>query len=198
MKLFGSNIILAQRQLVWDALNDPDVLKDTIPGAQSVTQTNKDEFEAVVEAKVGPVKAKFTGKIKLTDIDPPNGYKISGQGQGGAAGFAKGSAEVNLIDNEDQTTTLNYTVDAQIGGKLAQIGQRLVQSTAISLSEQFFDNLSKRFVEDTVGEIEEDNKVALKDKNYILNLFNSSEIKVKFILGILLLSLAMSIFIYVR
>jgi carbon monoxide dehydrogenase subunit G len=198
MKLFGSNIILAQRQLVWDALNDPDVLKDTIPGAQSVTQTNKDEFEAVVEAKVGPVKAKFTGKIKLTDIDPPNGYKISGQGQGGAAGFAKGSAEVNLIDNEDQTTTLNYTVDAQIGGKLAQIGQRLVQSTAISLSEQFFDNLSKRFVEDTVGEIEEDNKVALKDKNYILNLFNSSGIKVKFILGILLLSLAMSIFIYVR
>ena len=198
MKLSGSNIILAQRQLVWDALNDPDVLKDTIPGAQSVTQTNKDEFEAVVEAKVGPVKAKFTGKIKLTDIDPPNGYKISGQGQGGAAGFAKGSAEVNLIDNEDQTTTLNYTVDAQIGGKLAQIGQRLVQSTAISLSEQFFDNLSKRFVEDTVGEIEEDNKVALKDKNYILNLFNSSGIRVKFILGILLLSLAMSIFIYVR
>ncbi|MDC3272673.1 carbon monoxide dehydrogenase subunit G [Hyphomicrobiales bacterium] len=198
MKLSGSNIILAQRQLVWDALNDPDVLKDSIPGAQSVTQTNKDEFEAVVEAKVGPVKAKFTGKIKLTDIDPPNGYKISGQGQGGAAGFAKGSAEVNLIDNEDQTTTLNYTVDAQIGGKLAQIGQRLVQSTAISLSEQFFDNLSKRFVEDTVGEIEEDNKVALKDKNYILNLFNSSGIKVKFILGILLLSLAMSIFIYVR
>ena len=198
MKLSGSNIILAQRQLVWDALNNPDVLKDTIPGAQSVTQTNKDEFEAVVEAKVGPVKAKFTGKIKLTDIDPPNGYKISGQGQGGAAGFAKGSAEVNLIDNEDQTTTLNYTVDAQIGGKLAQIGQRLVQSTAISLSEQFFDNLSKRFVEDTVGEIEEDNKVALKDKNYILNLFNSSGIRVKFILGILLLSLAMSIFIYVR
>lgn len=198
MKLSGSNIILAQRQLVWEALNDPDVLKDTIPGAQSVTQMNKDEFEAVVEAKVGPVKAKFTGKIKLTDIDPPNGYKISGQGQGGAAGFAKGSAEVNLIDNEDQTTTLNYTVDAQIGGKLAQIGQRLVQSTAISLSEQFFDNLSKRFVEDTVGEIEEDNKVALKDTNYILNLFNSSGIKVKFILGILLLSLAMSIFIYVR
>jgi carbon monoxide dehydrogenase subunit G len=198
MKLSGSNIILAQRHLVWDALNDPDVLKDSIPGAQSVTQTNKDEFEAVVEAKVGPVKAKFTGKIKLTDIDPPNGYKISGQGQGGAAGFAKGSAEVNLIDNEDQTTTLNYTVDAQIGGKLAQIGQRLVQSTAISLSEQFFDNLSKRFVEDTVGEIEEDNKVALKDKNYILNLFNSSGIKVKFILGILLLSLAMVIFIYVR
>ncbi len=198
MKLSGSNIILAKRQLVWEALNDPDVLKDTIPGAQSVTQTNKDEFEAVVEAKVGPVKAKFTGKIKLSDIDPPNGYKISGQGQGGAAGFAKGSADVNLIDNEDQTTTLNYTVDAQIGGKLAQIGQRLVQSTAISLSEQFFDNLSKRFVEGTVGEIEEDNKVALKDKNYILNLFNSSGIIVKFILGILLLSLAMSIFIYVR
>jgi len=198
MKLSVSNIILAQRELVWEALNDPDVLKETIPGAQSVMQTNKDEFEAVVEAKVGPVKAKFTGKIKLTDIDPPNGYKISGQGQGGAAGFAKGSAEVNLIDNGDKTTTLNYTVDAQIGGKLAQIGQRLVQSTAISLSEKFFNNLSNRFAEETVSEVDGDSKVALKDKNYILNLFNSSGIRVKFVLGILLLSLAMSIFIYVR
>ncbi|MFQ3361513.1 MAG: SRPBCC family protein [Alphaproteobacteria bacterium] len=198
MKLSGSNIILAKRELVWEALNDPDVLKETIPGAQSVMQTNKDEFEAVVEAKVGPVKAKFTGKIKLTDIDPPNGYKISGQGQGGAAGFAKGSAEVNLIDNGDKTTTLNYTVDAQIGGKLAQIGQRLVQSTAISLSEKFFNNLSNRFAEETVSEVDGDSKVALKDKNYILNLFNSSGIRVKFVLGILLLSLAMSIFIYVR
>jgi uncharacterized protein len=198
MKLSGSNIILAKRELVWEALNDPDVLKETIPGAQSVMQTNKDEFEAVVEAKVGPVKAKFTGKIKLTDIDPPNGYKISGQGQGGAAGFAKGSAEVNLIDNGDKTTTLNYTVDTQIGGKLAQIGQRLVQSTAISLSEKFFNNLSNRFAEETVSEVDGDSKVALKDKNYILNLFNSSGIRVKFVLGILLLSLAMSIFIYVR
>ena len=198
MKLSGSNIILAKRGLVWEALNDPDVLKETIPGAQSVMQTNKDEFEAVVEAKVGPVKAKFTGKIKLTDIDPPNGYKISGQGQGGAAGFAKGSAEVNLIDNGDKTTTLNYTVDAQIGGKLAQIGQRLVQSTAISLSEKFFNNLSNRFVEETVSEVDGDSKVALKDKKYILKLFNSSGIRVKFVLGILLLSLAMSIFIYVR
>ena len=198
MKLSGSNIILAKRELVWEALNDPDVLKETIPGAQSVMQTNKDEFEAVVEAKVGPVKAKFTGKIKLTDIDPPNGYKISGQGQGGAAGFAKGSAEVNLIDNGDKTTTLNYTVDAQIGGKLAQIGQRLVQSTAISLSEKFFNNLSNRFAEETVSEVDGDSKVALKDKNYILNLFNSSGIRVKFVLGILLLSLAMSIYIYVR
>jgi len=198
MKLSGNNIVLAKRQLVWEALNDPDILKDTIPGAQSVVQINKDEFEAVVEAKIGPVKAKFKGKIKLTDIDPPKGYKISGQGQGGSAGFAKGSAEVNLVDNGDETTTLNYIVDVQVGGKLAQIGQRLIQGTAISLSEKFFNNLSDRFVEEQVNEIEKNEKTVLKNKNYILNLFVSSGIRVRFILSILLLSLAISIFIYVR
>ena len=136
MKLNGENIIQAPRMQVWEALNSADVLKATIPGAQSVEQTSADEFEATVEIKIGPVKAKFKGKINLSDIDPPNGYKITGQGSGGTAGFAKGSAVVNLTDND---------VDAQVGGKLAQVGQRLIQSASKTLADQFFNNLENYF-----------------------------------------------------
>jgi len=145
MKLNGENIIQAPRMQVWEALNSSDVLKETIPGAQSVEQTSADEFEATVEIKIGPVKAKFKGKINLSDIDPPNGYKITGQGSGGAAGFAKGSAVINLIDGDANTTKLVYDVDAQVGGKLAQVGQRLIQSAAKTLADQFFNNLENYF-----------------------------------------------------
>jgi len=145
MKLNGENIIQAPRMQVWEALNSSDVLKETIPGAQSVEQTSADEFEATVEIKIGPVKAKFKGKINLSDIDPPNGYKITGQGSGGAAGFAKGSAVVNLIDGDANTTKLVYDVDAQVGGKLAQVGQRLIQSASKTLADQFFNNLENYF-----------------------------------------------------
>jgi len=145
MKLTGENIIQAPRMQVWEALNSSDVLKETIPGAQSVEQTSADEFEATVEIKIGPVKAKFKGKINLSDIDPPNGYKITGQGSGGAAGFAKGSAVVNLIDGDANTTKLVYDVDAQVGGKLAQVGQRLIQSASKTLADQFFNNLENYF-----------------------------------------------------
>jgi len=145
MKLNGENIIQAQRMQVWEALNSADVLKETIPGAQSVEQTSVDEFEATVEIKIGPVKAKFKGKINLSDIDPPNGYKITGQGSGGTAGFAKGSAVVNLTDGDANTTKLVYDVDAQVGGKLAQVGQRLIQSASKTLADQFFNNLENYF-----------------------------------------------------
>jgi len=145
MKLNGENIIQAPRMQVWEALNSSDVLKETIPGAQIVEQTSADEFEATVEIKIGPVKAKFKGKINLSDIDPPNGYKITGQGSGGAAGFAKGSAVVNLIDGDANTTKLVYDVDAQVGGKLAQVGQRLIQSASKTLADQFFNNLENYF-----------------------------------------------------
>ena len=145
MKLNGENIIQAQRMQVWEALNSADVLKETIPGAQSVEQTSADEFEATVEIKIGPVKAKFKGKINLSDIDPPNGYKITGQGSGGTAGFAKGSAVVNLTDGDANTTKLVYDVDAQVGGKLAQVGQRLIQSASKTLADQFFNNLENYF-----------------------------------------------------
>ena len=145
MKLNGENTIQARRMQVWEALNSADVLKATIPGAQSVEQTSADEFEATVEIKIGPVKAKFKGKINLSDIDPPNGYKITGQGSGGTAGFAKGSAVVNLTDSGANTTKLVYDVDAQVGGKLAQVGQRLIQSASKTLADQFFNNLENYF-----------------------------------------------------
>ncbi|HUD51164.1 carbon monoxide dehydrogenase subunit G [Parvibaculum sp.] len=142
MEMSGEYRIPAPRETVWAALNDPQVLRDTIPGAESVDKTADDEFEAVAKAKVGPVSARFKGKVKLTDIDPPNGYTISGEGNGGAAGFAKGSAQVRLID-DNGVTVLSYKVNAQIGGKLAQIGQRFIDSTASKLADEFFGNFSK-------------------------------------------------------
>ncbi|MBX3505276.1 MAG: carbon monoxide dehydrogenase subunit G [Parvibaculum sp.] len=142
MEMSGEYRIPAPREDVWAALNDPEVLRQAIPGAESVEKTADDEFEAVAKAKVGPVSARFKGKVKLTDIDPPNGYTISGEGNGGAAGFAKGSAKVTLTEIEGGTL-LAYTVSAQVGGKLAQIGQRFIDSTAARMSEEFFDNFSK-------------------------------------------------------
>ena len=122
------------REEVWAALNDPEVLQKSIPGAESVNKIADDEFEAAAKAKVGPVSARFKGKVKLTDIDPPNGYTISGEGNGGAAGFAKGSARVTLTEAEGGTL-LAYTVNAQVGGKLAQIGQRFIDSPADKIDQ---------------------------------------------------------------
>ncbi|WP_339833127.1 carbon monoxide dehydrogenase subunit G [uncultured Parvibaculum sp.] len=142
MEMSGEYKIPASREDVWAALNDAAVLQQSIPGAESVEKTADDEFEAVAKAKVGPVSARFKGKVKLTDIDPPNGYTISGEGNGGAAGFAKGSAKVTLTTAEDGGTLLSYSVSAQVGGKLAQIGQRFIDSTAARMAEEFFDNFS--------------------------------------------------------
>ncbi|MEX0840408.1 MAG: carbon monoxide dehydrogenase subunit G, partial [Parvibaculum sp.] len=142
MEMSGEYKIPASREDVWAALNDADVLLKSIPGAESVEKTADDEFEAVAKAKVGPVSARFKGKVKLTNIDPPNGYTISGEGNGGAAGFAKGSAQVNLTEAEGGGTILSYSVSAQVGGKLAQIGQRFIDSTASRMAEEFFDNFS--------------------------------------------------------
>jgi carbon monoxide dehydrogenase subunit G len=142
MEMSGEYRIPAPREEVWAALNDPEVLQKSIPGAESVIKVADDEFEAVAKAKVGPVSARFKGKVKLTDIDPPNGYTISGEGNGGAAGFAKGSAKVSLTE-ADGGTLLSYTVSAQVGGKLAQIGQRFIESTASRMSQEVFDNFSQ-------------------------------------------------------
>lgn len=141
MEMSGEYRIPAPRETVWTALNDAQVLRSTIPGAESVDKIADDEFEAVARAKVGPVSARFKGKVKLSDIDPPNGYTITGEGNGGAAGFAKGSAEVRLAD-DNGVTVLTYKVNAQIGGKLAQIGQRFIDSTASKLADEFFGNFS--------------------------------------------------------
>ena len=145
MKFTGEHEIPASREEVWAALNDPQALKESLPGAEVVTKVSDNEFTATVQAKVGPVRAKFKGKIELSDIDAPNGYTIAGEGSGGAAGFAKGSAKVTLSDGEAGGTKLAYDVDAAIGGKLAQIGQRLIQGTAKKMSDDFFNNFAARF-----------------------------------------------------
>lgn len=139
MDLTGEYRIPAPRDLVWAALNDPEVLKTCIPGCQELSKTSDTELVAKVVAKIGPVKATFGGKVTLSDLDPPNGYTITGEGQGGAAGFAKGGAKVRLEPADGgAATVLHYSADAQIGGKLAQIGSRLVEGTAKKLADEFF------------------------------------------------------------
>lgn len=139
MKMSGEQTIAAPREAVWQALNDPDILRQCIPGCESVEKTGDDSFDAKVTAKVGPVKAKFAGSVTLSDLDPPNGYTISGEGKGGAAGFAKGGAHVKLTDSGDGGTVLTYDVDAQVGGKLAQLGARLIDGTAKKMAGEFFE-----------------------------------------------------------
>jgi carbon monoxide dehydrogenase subunit G len=139
MEMHGELRIPAPRQAVWERLNDPETLKSCIPGAQTVDKTADNEFAARVVAKVGPVKATFNGKVTLTDLDPPAGYTITGEGTGGVAGFAKGSAKVSL-EEDGAETILRYGVQAQVGGKLAQIGSRLIDATARKMSDEFFKN----------------------------------------------------------
>jgi uncharacterized protein len=138
MTMTGEIPLEAKRDVVWAKLNDPAVLKACIPGCEELNVIGENQFEAVAVNKIGPVKAKFKGKVQLTDLDPPNGYKISGQGDGGVAGFAKGGASVQLSDREDGGTLLKYDVDAQIGGKLAQLGQRLINGAAKKMADDFF------------------------------------------------------------
>lgn len=139
MELTGEQLIPASRDKAWAALNDPEILRQCIAGCESVTKNSDTDFEAVVQVKVGPVKAKFKGKVALTDLDPPNSCTISGEAQGGvAAGFGKGNAKVQLTDAEAGATRLTYAVHAQVGGKLAQIGARLIDGVAAKMAEDFF------------------------------------------------------------
>ena len=142
MTMTGEVQLAASREVVWAKLNDPEVLKACIPGCEELNMTSDTEFQAVATQKIGPVKARFKGKVHLTDLDPPNGYKISGEGEGGVAGFAKGGAVVALSD-KDGGTLLTYNVEAQIGGKLAQLGQRLISGTSKKLADEFFANFAK-------------------------------------------------------
>jgi carbon monoxide dehydrogenase subunit G len=137
MEMSGENRIPASREKVWAALNDPAVLKASIPGCQALEKLSDTEMTATVQAKVGPVKATFNGHVTLSNIDPPNGYTITGEGKGGVAGFAKGGADVKLTPDGDGTI-LAYKVNAQVGGKLAQIGGRLIDATARQMADQFF------------------------------------------------------------
>lgn len=137
MEMKGEYTIPVPRAMVWAALNDIEVLKAAIPGCDAIARLSDTEIEATVTAKVGPVKASFKGLVTLSDIDPPNGYTIRGEGKGGAAGFARGGAKVRLTD-VPAGTLLSYEVDASVGGKLAQIGGRLIDSTAKKLADAFF------------------------------------------------------------
>ncbi len=137
MVMTGEQQLAAPREKVWAMLNDPAVLKACIPGCETLDVIGENEFQAVATNKIGPVKARFKGKVRLTDMNPPNSYRISGEGDGGVAGFAKGGASVSLSD-KDGGTLLTYNVEAQIGGKLAQLGQRLVNGAAKKLADDFF------------------------------------------------------------
>lgn len=142
MQMNDSRRIPASKQTVWAALNDPDILRRCIPGCQSLEMSSPTEMIATVVLKVGPVKATFSGKVTLTDIEAPNGYRIIGEGAGGVAGFAKGGATVRLEEESPGVTILHYEADAQIGGKLAQLGSRLIDSTSRKLAANFFESFA--------------------------------------------------------
>lgn len=142
MDLTGEYRIPAPRDDVWRALNDPNILKQCIPGCESVEKLSDTEFTAKVVLKIGPMTAKFSGKGTLSNLNPPKGYTITGEGQGGVAGFGKGTADVNL-EEDGGTTVLRYKAAAQVGGKMAQLGARLIDSTTKKLADEFFGKFAQ-------------------------------------------------------
>ncbi len=161
MKLEGSRIIAADRETVWAALNDAEVLKACINGCQELEKTSDTSFEATVKQKVGPVSATFKGAVELSDMNPPESYRISGSGKGGAAGHASGGADVKLSE-VDGGTELTYNVDAKVGGKIAQLGSRLIDGFAKKMADQFFETFQK-VVEGETDAPAEDTEDATED-----------------------------------
>lgn len=153
MDMQSEHRIEAPRDVVWEALNDPEVLARCIPGCKELVKEGEDGFAAQVVAAIGPVKATFKGRVKLNDIDPPHGYTLTGEGSGGAAGFAKASASVRLVE-DDGATVLSYSVKASVGGKLAQIGSRLVEGAAKKIADQFFANFCELLTAEEEGPAE--------------------------------------------
>lgn len=139
MDMTGERRIPAPRGRVWEALNNPDILKAAIPGCETMEKLSDTDLKATVALKIGPISARFSGKVKLLDLDPPNSYRIDGEGQGGVAGFAKGGAAVKLVD-EGAETLLTYDLKAQVGGKIAQLGARLIDATFKQMADAFFNN----------------------------------------------------------
>ncbi|HEY5897636.1 MAG TPA: carbon monoxide dehydrogenase subunit G [Burkholderiales bacterium] len=158
MEMSGEQLISAPQQTVWDALNNPDVLKACVPGCESIERTADNEYLVLMVARVGPVSAKFKGKLALSDIRAPNSYAISFEGQGGAAGFAKGGAQVRLAP-ETTKTRLSYDVKASVGGKLAQIGSRLVDAAAKKVADDFFRNFNEKV--GAGAQVDEDSTVVM-------------------------------------
>ena len=144
MKMSGTRQLPAAQADVWTALYDVEVLKRCIPGCQSLEKVSDDQLKATVGLKIGPINAKFNGEVTLSDMNPPNAYRISGSGKGGAAGSASGGADIKL-ETKDGGTELSYDVDAKVAGKIAQLGARLIDATAANLANKFFDNLAAEF-----------------------------------------------------
>jgi len=147
MELSSTRIVEASQDVVWQALNDPAVLKECIPGCESLTRESDSEWRAVVATRIGPVSAKFTGRITLADVVPPTSYTLKFDGQGGGAGFANGQAQVSLAPAPANAaaTALSYSAKAQVGGKLAQIGSRLIDGAAAKMADDFFARFAQRF-----------------------------------------------------
>jgi len=164
MDLKGEYLIPASKEKVWKELNDPDTLKKAIKGCETLDKISDTEFNAKVKAKIGPVSAIFNGSVTLTDINPPNSYVISGQGKGGAAGFAKGSVKITLSENTDKNKTdLVYSGNAQVGGKLAQVGSRLIGGVIKNTADDFFNTFNDNITNKNTTDIISDNKNTIKD-----------------------------------
>jgi carbon monoxide dehydrogenase subunit G len=155
MDFSGRYVIPAPADAVWAALNDPEILKYCIPGCEEIDKTSPTDFVAVATLKIGPVKAKFRGKVALTDLNPPHRCKLVGEGQGGVAGFAKGEADV-VLSEADDGTVLSYTAKATVGGKLAQIGQRLIDGAAKQIADDFFGRFTKALTDAAAPALEPD------------------------------------------
>ncbi len=147
MDMSGSETINAPIDVVWKGLNDPEMLRQCIPGCEALEKNSDTEMTATVVLKIGPVKARFEGAVQLSNLNPPHSYTISGEGKGGMVGFARGGADVALAGQPDGTTLLTYTVKADVGGKIAQLGGRLIDSTAKKLAEQFFAGFCRKVSE---------------------------------------------------
>ena len=147
MDMSGEERITAPIGKVWEALNDPDVLRACIPGCQSLEKKSDTEFSAVVSVKLGPIKAKFNGEVELQNLNPPHSYTIAGEGKGGIAGFAKGGADVSLAEDGSDATILTYNAKADVGGKIAQLGSRLIQSSSKKLAGEFFSSFNEKVSE---------------------------------------------------
>lgn len=155
MDMTGEYRIAASRERVWEGLNDPETLRASIPGCESLEKTGDNAFSAKVVAKVGPVKAKFGGDVTLSNINPPESYTISGEGKGGAAGFAKGGADVKLAEDGEGGTILTYSAKADVGGKLAQLGSRLIDGTSKKMADEFFTNFREQVAPTASAEVAE-------------------------------------------
>jgi len=148
MEMTGEQLVLLPQAETWEALHDPAILKDCVPGCESITKTSDTEYDVLMVAKVGPVSAKFKGKMTVSDADPPRAYTLKFEGQGGVAGFARGEAVISLAP-EGASTRLSYTAKATVGGKLAQVGARLIDGVAKQLAGKFFDSFNKRVSQKT-------------------------------------------------